>query len=81
MQRNEVLNLILCFLSNNDIIIDFKTLRANKTVNTIPYSSDIPYDKHQDDGFYEPDNNMKGKKITVVGIGHVGLEVCATILN
>lgn len=24
---------------------------------------------------------MKGKKITVVGIGHVGLEVCATILN
>lgn len=55
----------------------FKKYRASKTVNTIPYSSELP----QKDSTDMPLGNFNSKKVTVVGMGQVGLGCVAAILN
>lgn len=55
----------------------FKKYRASKTVNTIPYSSEMP----QKDSSDTPLGNFNSKKVTVVGMGQVGLGCVAAIIN
>lgn len=55
----------------------FKGWRERNTVNTVPYTSSIPQlprDTH-------PLGNFNSKKVTVVGMGQVGLGCIAAILN
>ena len=55
----------------------FKKYRSAKTVNTIPYSSELP----QKDSADTPLGNFNSKKVTVVGMGQVGLGCVAAIIN
>ena len=57
---------------------DFKKYREANGVATIPYSKDVP---HNDDYDAIAMGRMKRKKITVVGMGNVGLGCVASILN
>lgn len=56
----------------------FKKYRQAETVSTIPYCSTLPYDN---DDVTPAVGNLKRKKITVVGMGNVGLGCVAAILN
>lgn len=49
---------------------DFKNYRTKKTVNTIPYSSDLP----QTPSEQVPMGHFNSKKVTVVGMGQVSVE-------
>jgi hypothetical protein len=55
----------------------FKGYRAAKTVNTIPYDKALP----QKDPNETPLGKFDSKKVTVVGMGQVGLGVVSAILN
>jgi len=55
----------------------FKHYRAAKTVNTIPYSKEIPHTGAET----VPLGNFNSKKVTVVGLGQVGLGCITSIIN
>mmetsp|Transcript_34056 Transcript_34056/g.74677 ORF Transcript_34056/g.74677 Transcript_34056/m.74677 type:complete len:361 (-) Transcript_34056:188-1270(-) len=55
----------------------FKKWRAGATVNTIPFTSDLPQKPSED----TPLGNFNSKKVTVVGMGQVGLGCVSAILN
>ena len=48
-------------------ILDFKNYRAKKTVNTIPYTSNLPQVPPEQ----VPMGHFNSKKVTVVGMGQV----------
>lgn len=58
--------------------VDFKEYRQANAVATIPYSEAVPYEKDQDT---LAKSNLKRKKVTIVGMGNVGLGCVAAILN
>lgn len=55
----------------------FKNYRASRTVNTVPYTGSLP----QKDPKETPIGHFNSKKVTVVGMGQVGLGCVSAILN
>jgi len=55
----------------------FKKYRASKTVNTIPYDKSLS----RKDATDTPLGNFNSKKVTVVGMGQVGLGCVTAILH
>lgn len=55
----------------------FKKYRLGKTVNTIPYAANLP----QKDVSEMPLGNFNSKKVSIVGMGQVGLGCVAAIIN
>ena len=51
--------------------------RAKHSVNTIPFSTSIPQKQVEE----TPLGNFNSKKVTIVGMGQVGLGIVAAIIN
>lgn len=63
---------MFCFDAAHVLHTDFKHYRAAKTVNTIPYSKEIPHTGAET----VPLGNFNSKKVTVVGLGQVIIHMC-----